>query len=309
MLRSKGLWPMQQGLAQVEAQVERDSVDAVMLPLSDTVKKPTDEEAIVKAINDGKNPVSVTHEYHPDAKFTIVSDVGRAHSKIFTSELVLNGKTYLGTGASKKAANVSAAARAMFELYGVIHCTNNEDVSEPADLEFLVPQPLADKIGEMVHQKFAQLTESGNAPNLKRKVLAGIVKTVQKGEEVVEMDVISLGTGTKCITGESISNTGQALNDCHGEVIARRGLSHYLYEQLDLAVKGKVKVSCFSKKKSGQYALKEGVAFHLYISTSPCGDGRIFSPKEKAVDEPGDRHPQRKTRGLLRTKIENGEGK
>jgi double stranded RNA-specific editase B len=288
--------------------VESDSVDAVMLPAPAPVKKPNREEGIVQAINEGKNPVSVTYEYYPDAKFTIVDEAGKSHSKIFTSELLLDGKTYQGTGSGKKAANVSAAARALFELYGVIYCTNNQDVSDPSDLEFLVPQPLADKIGEMVHQKFAQLSESSDTPSLRRKVLAGIVKTVQKGEEVVEMDVISLGTGTKCITGGNISNAGQALNDCHGEVIARRGLCHYLYEQLDLALKGKVKVSCFTKKKAGMYALKEGVAFHLYISTSPCGDGRIFSPKEKAVDEPGDRHPQRKTRGLLRTKIENGEG-
>ena len=305
VLRSKGLWPMQHGTMKAEP----ESVDGVMSPPA-AVQKPNREEAIVQAVNGGKNAVSVVHEYHPDVKFTIVGESGRSHSKIFTSELVLNGKTFQGTGGSKKSANVSAAARALFELYGVIHCTNNEDVLEPTDLEYLVPQPLADKISEMVHQKFAQLSETSDAPNLKRKVLAGIVKTIQKGEEVVEMDVISLGTGTKCITGGNISNAGQALNDCHGEVIARRGLCLYLYEQLDLAVKGKIKMSCFTKKKNGQFALKEGVAFHLYISTSPCGDGRIFSPNEKASDEPsGDRHPQRRTRALLRTKIENGEGR
>jgi double stranded RNA-specific editase B len=297
VLRCKGLWP-----------VERDAVDAVKLPLPAVVTKSTSKEAIIQAVTDGKNPVSVTHEHYPDAKFLIVDETGRSHSKVFTCELVLDGKTYQGTGQSKKTANVCAAARALFELYGVIHCTNNQDVSEPTDLEFLVPQPLADKIAEMVNQKFAQLTESSDMSNLNRKVLAGIVKTVQKGEEVVEMDVISIGTGTKCIAGEHLSNTGKALNDCHGEIIARRGLCHYLYEQLDLALKGKLKLSCFSKKRNGQFALKEGVAFHLYISTSPCGDGRIFSPKEKAVEDPDDRHPQRKTRGLLRTKIENGEG-
>ena len=304
VLRSKGLWPVQPGTAPVGV----DSVDSATLPQPAVVKKCTPEEVIIQDVTNGKNPVSVVYEHYPDAKFTIIAETGRAHSKVFSSELILNGKTYQGNGSSKKSANVTAAARALFELYGVIHCTNNKDVSEPTDLEFLVPQPLADKIAEMVHQKFAQLTQSSNLPNLKRKVLAGIVKTVQKGEEVVEMDVISIGTGTKCIAGGELSNTGKALNDCHGEIIARRGLCHYLYEQLDLALKGKIKLSCFSKKKNGQFALKEGVAFHLYISTAPCGDSRVFSPKEKAVEEPADRHPQRKTRGLLRTKIENGEG-
>jgi double stranded RNA-specific editase B len=55
------------------------------------------------------------------------------------------------------------------------------------------------------------------------------------------------------------------------------------------------------------------VRFHLYINTAPCGDARIFSPHEAGTGNPGsgsdvDRHPNRKARGLLRTKIESGEG-
>lgn len=47
--------------------------------------------------------------------------------------------------------------------------------------------------------------------------------------------------------------------------------------------------------------------FHLYISTAPCGDARIFAPHEEEADRT-DRHPNRQSRGLLRTKIESGEG-
>jgi hypothetical protein len=50
------------------------------------------------------------------------------------------------------------------------------------------------------------------------------------------------------------------------------------------------------------------MAFHLFISTAPCGDGRIFSIQDKEIPYKIDAHPNRKVRGLLRAKIESGEG-
>lgn len=54
------------------------------------------------------------------------------------------------------------------------------------------------------------------------------------------------------------------------------------------------------------FKLRDGIEFHLYINTAPCGDARIFSPREE--NEEIDRHPHRSSRGQLRTKIESGEG-
>lgn len=56
------------------------------------------------------------------------------------------------------------------------------------------------------------------------------------------------------------------------------------------------------------YRLKPGIEFHLYINTAPCGDARIFSPHEEDANAGVDKHPNRKARGQLRTKIESGEG-
>lgn len=55
------------------------------------------------------------------------------------------------------------------------------------------------------------------------------------------------------------------------------------------------------------YKLKPDIQFHLYINTAPCGDARVFSPHE-ADTVNGDKHPNRKARGQLRTKVESGEG-
>lgn len=120
-------------------------------------------------------------------------------------------------------------------------------------------------------------------------------------------EVVAMGTGTKCITGEFISDSGLAVNDSHAEVIARRSLIRFLYNQLDLCAKGREGSSVLQRTATGHYALRPGVSFHLYISTAPCGDARVFSPKEENIEEP-DAHPNRKARGLARVKIEAGEG-
>lgn len=305
VLRSQEMWPVKPAGTAFDM-VDGSCISRAAKPSKKKIENPA--EAIVQDISQGKHPIMVLKQYHPEAKFAIVNESGNPHDKTFTSQLLLNEQKFMSTGSSKKGANVAAATKALQETYGVLYTENNTDVSEE-DLDFILPQAIANKIGEMVLQKFAELSSTNPMPHgVKRKVLAGIVKTVQKGEEVTDIEVISLGTGTKCITGGYISDSGLALNDCHGEVIARRAFCHYLYDQLDLCLKGKSKMSCLQKRKNGIFGLKEGVAFHLYISTSPCGDGRIFSPQESPATEASDKHPQRKTRGLLRTKIENGEG-
>ena len=106
-----------------------------------------------------------------------------------------------------------------------------------------------------------------------------------------------MATGTKTIGGEYLSSEGKAVNDCHAEIICRRLLMRYLYSQLRLhlnpATKGE---SILSECPSGGYQVKEEVKFHLYISTAPCGDSRIFSPH----DRKGKSEPDRK-------KTENGQ--
>jgi len=130
-------------------------------------------------------------------------------------------------------------------------------------------------------------------------------------QEEVGGEVVALGTGTKCISGECLSESGLAINDSHAEVIARRSLMRFFYQQLELCVKGQGKSSVFEQDSGGKFQLKSGITFHLYISTAPCGDARVFSPKEVTEgtgEGADDRHPNRKGRGIARVKIESGEG-
>ena len=180
------------------------------------------------------------------------------------------------------------------------------------------PQALADHVSKLVLAKFSELTDQFTSPYARRKVLAGVVMTTS--DDVEDAVVVCVSTGTKCINGEYMSDTGLALNDCHAEVITRRCLRRFFYQQLSMLTTNNQantpnnsQACIFMPREQGKgYKLKPNIQFHLYISTSPCGDARIFSPHENNENHDGtggaDRHPNRKARGQLRTKIESGEG-
>lgn len=60
------------------------------------------------------------------------------------------------------------------------------------------------------------------------------------------------------------------------------------------------------REDSHGFRLKHGIKIHLFITTAPCGDARIFTFNDEKLGY--DPHPNRSSRGLLRAKIEDGEG-
>ncbi|XP_067012157.2 double-stranded RNA-specific editase Adar [Anabrus simplex] len=265
-----------------------------------------------------KSPVMLLNELRPGIKYECVSETGEPYAK-FTMSVTIDGETFEGTGPSKKLGKAAAAKAALAKLYNVTFTPfsspmqPNRSMNSPGTPtvtfeQLALPQVLADHIARLVINKFTSLME-GHPSHSRRKVLAGLVMTT--GPQMEDAKVISVTTGTKCINGEHMSVTGSSLNDTHAEIIARRCLVDFLYSQLEMHItEESAEQSIFIKvpEKNG-YQLKENVKFHLYISTAPCGDARIFSPHEaESQDDSIDKHPNRKARGQLRTKIESGEG-
>ena len=158
----------------------------------------------------------------------------------------------------------------------------------------------------LVRGTYEKVTKDVPAHISKFKVVAGIVMT--RGLAADDALVVCVTTGSKCISGSHLSMEGETINDCHAEILARRCLVNYIYDQLDLFVEDAPRSIFETSAGSQLLKLKDNILFHLYISSAPCGDARIFSLDEGLSSPFQDPHPNRQGRGVLRTKIESGEG-
>jgi Adenosine-deaminase (editase) domain. len=139
----------------------------------------------------------------------------------------------------------------------------------------------ADQIAELCYSKYTTLAKQGKPNEKEWTLLAGIVKVEdwKRGcdfSNEMAMDVVALGTGSKCIGESKLSPAGDIINDSHAEVMARRGFLRYLYQQvLTTYCTGSSEVfKCFS---GGKCVIKDGVTFHFFTSHVPCGDAAIIS--------------------------------
>jgi len=257
---------------------------------------------------EGKNPVSILNELYPGVIFQLVSAEGPSHAPQFCYRATLASLSYEGRGISKKEAKLHASKALLVHIHkvGFDPMTGNMKSSGEGQPDTLRAEghSWADKVGGLVRDQFSGLFD-GTTYN-KRKVMAGVV-LYQSGISTV----ICVSSGTKCVNGEQLCLGGTSLNDCHAEVVARRCLVTWLYNQLELAILSKTSV--LQRDREGGFCLKQGVSLHLFISTAPCGDARIFSLHEQPASGSNcltgyAGRPGEGNRGKLRSKIESGMG-
>ncbi|XP_046948631.1 double-stranded RNA-specific adenosine deaminase isoform X4 [Lynx rufus] len=284
------------------------------------------------------NPVGGLLEYARShgfaAEFKLVDQSGPPHEPKFVYQAKVGGRWFPAVCAhSKKQGKQEAADAALRVLIGedekaermgftevtpvtgatlrrTMLLLSRSPEAQPKTLP-LTGSTFHDQIAMLSHRCFNALTNSFQPSLLGRKILAAVI--MKKASDDLGV-VVSLGTGNRCVKGDSLSLKGETVNDCHAEIISRRGFIRFLYSELMKYNPQTAKDSIFEPAKGGEkLQIKKTVSFHLYISTAPCGDGALFdkSCSDRAVESTESRHYpvfENPKQGKLRTKVENGEG-
>jgi len=92
-----------------------------------------------------------------------------------------------------------------------------------------------EKIARLCLDKFKKLPKQGKPTAGQWTVLAGLVLEYEN-----RLHLISLATGTKCLSGEERwkATKGTILNDSHAEILVRRGFLYWLLLQFKLKEEG-----------------------------------------------------------------------
>ncbi|KAK6162356.1 hypothetical protein DH2020_002197 [Rehmannia glutinosa] len=150
-----------------------------------------------------------------------------------------------------------------------------------------------EKVSATVMDVYNSLPKKGKPQGREVTVLAAFLHSSPSQE----LQVVALGTGTKCIGHSRRSSSGDVVNDSHAEVIARRSLLRYFYTEIDSITKkyinhshnnGSVMLQSddmnnsifhLTPDKLGQrkFKLAPGWQLHLYVSQLPCGDASLNS--------------------------------
>lgn len=265
------------------------------------------------AIN--KNPVSALNEYVQKNRMELSFET-LSQRPTFAVAAKINGKLFPAANArNMKDARREAADVALRSLLGR---SGNAEADDGSPLNITSPSASVlskvrthfDLIAALSHHTFLQIAASITDKFAGRKVVACIIVKKDTNDSG---RVVAVGTGNRCVTGKRLSMEGKTVNDSHAEIVARRSLLRFFYRQLSSYHDGNESIFA-SKQGSSRLVLREGVSFHLYISTAPCGDGALFTPREEPNTDPSEHSTEHnptftsKQQGILRTKIEDGEG-
>lgn len=139
---------------------------------------------------------------------------------------------------------------------------------------------LGERIADKCYEKYDQLLTGGKPSAKEWTHLASFVRF----DETRQIDVLSIGTGTKCLGGsiEERGTNGCLVHDSHAEVLARRSLMRLLYEEILSD-----EPSDLLTKVNEKYRWNRKWTLALFTSSVPCGLASHRSNPTKKVRTEG----------------------
>ncbi|CAF1152013.1 unnamed protein product [Adineta ricciae] len=227
------------------------------------------------------NCISALNEFAQQNKLTINYEFSSTSSSTFTCTMTISGRQFPSSSScsTKNEAQKLACDQALRTLY----CESN--AAERSQPEF------SDKHDYIAHRSLIKFQDLNVNELLHgRKTLACMLMVTDGQFE--QALVISIGTGNACLdeTNLSYANDGKVLHDCHAEVLARRGLIRFLFVQIQQCQDKQTSIFQYDSTTS-KYQLQEKITFHMYISSTPCGNASL-STSSKVI-----RYKQGQTEG------------
>ncbi|KAL4015020.1 hypothetical protein IC575_027244 [Cucumis melo] len=164
------------------------------------------------------------------------------------------------------------------------------------------PERWGETISEKVLSVYNTLPKKGKPQGREVTVLAAFLLSSPSPQD---LEVVALGTGTKCLGRSQLSSNGDVVNDSHAEAIARRALMRFFYTQIHHQSQSNCESEHHKTKKmrcdnvnnfllqldeeagaERKYVMRKGWKLHLYISQLPCGDAS--SPPTRDVQPRSD---------------------
>jgi hypothetical protein len=129
---------------------------------------------------------------------------------------------------------------------------------------------LGEEIALACYKQFNLLSSRGKPSSNEWTHLAAFVSRNENNQ----FEILSIGTGTKCLGGEKEERGTQGclLHDSHAEVIARRSLIRFFYEEIH-----KENNSILIKEDKNKFYLNKSLRLYFFVSYSPCGAAAYLS--------------------------------
>ena len=215
----------------------------------------SDLNNMMKAFQSAEPGCGLQVDYHYDnqTEYTCYSSI-RINNEV---------QSFLGTEIRKKDAKQTSARKAL--IWFRIYLKSSVDRL----CEFSLPVIWSDVITKC-KELTKQVCHNQLEPLHHKDVIAAIIMCYSNSKA----KIVAIGSGKGFMHGQYVTKDGSALQDCHAEVLAKRGLQAFLLREMK-----KQRSSVVQKYLSGRYIydLKDGVSFHLYVNKVPCGDAMVPS--------------------------------